>query len=459
MPTALASDTQLRSVEPLERGGTIHGGQWAPFEKVSEKVSEMGINILMLHGDIVNFFKFLSPVALWNASVCIPGFDLFNGVSGTICGTAIASSGVKARRMAKQTGDRAGKAEANWTVEIGVSLVALSIFKLGYAGLGIANYIRALPGIVALLIQTFGMLNGIFTILAFLGFSVRAYHREKEVYKFRDEFRAVLLSVLQDSEVIGNALPEKGTPEELFKKAHEKSQMNNENGFSELVLAKLREKMRVGDKGATTKAEMVDEIREIIQCEEWGGRRGFKLDDYAWILVKDTYVMFDKAEELFTNLKKMDESDIQEYNDLKVRDLKVKIKKVRDLREKWSAKVNFENLVSRATKGDIITEICQGHPIDARREQNAHEVLKHLFAKWTSRRNWNRGIGVVAMVAVGIVIFLLTATSGPMTVIACGVVVGLFVVFAAFFDGRGVVGSLSVKKKKKNRVNGMGSSS
>ena len=443
LPAASGGGAILRSAVPVERGATIHGGQWAPFEKVSEKVSEMGLNTLMLNGDIINFFKFLSPVAQWNASVCVPGFDLFNGVSGTICGVAITSVGVKARRMAKETEDTHGKTEANWTIEIGVMYIALSIFKLGYAILGIINFIKPLAAQVFVLIETFGILNGITTILTFVGFAVRAGYREREVHRFRDSYREALYEALIELQVDARELPMKGTPEELFKKALELSGVKEEV-FSRIVLKKLRKRIRTGEDGAETKAEMREAVRELLNTEALSGNREVEYGQYDWMLEKEPLVMFDNVELLFTRLREMNKGDVRQYDDLTT-----KINRVHALRTQWNLKVNFENQIERATKGDIVKEIRLGHPIDDKKPQTAKAAMDHLFAKWTSRRNWNRALGIVAVVASGLVVFLMAATPGPMAMLACGLVVGLFVVFAAFFDGRGVIGALKAKKPGK----------
>ncbi len=415
---AQLSGDELRS-DTNRESHHVHGGQYAPLEGASNNMSDMTTNVLMMHGDMVNALKFLTYATAWPLMNQIPVFESFNGVSGTICGVQVTSMGLKANRVAEKTLDKEGAWEAKWTIEAGLALLASALAKVVGSIMWIANTFRALPAALVSWIDRLGVVNGVFTMLMFAGYVVRAGIREREVMRFRDEFRLVLQAVMPFA-----TLPEKGTPKELFEMAVDNLCLDKDD-VARSVLEHMQEKMRAGDEGVESKAVLVNKLEGLMNRK---GRSFFKL--HSGIL------RMDDASDMLTAAKNVFRGDEDALKCIEV------------LKAEWNDRVNYENLLARATKADLVTEVRSGRRIDPKKGESARAVLDHLFAKWTERRNWNRALGAVSLFAIVMVALLFTVAPGPVFTVVCGILVGLFVVFALFFDGPGIGACLKSEPKK-----------
>ncbi len=257
------------AIQGFDLLGQLEKGGREALHAAAEKISDMGLNILFVHGDVVNFFKFGS-FAAGRSILAVPFFELFNGVSSFLAGVHMAAEGMlglsqdplvekpadgckAAAGMALLAAALAKAVGAVLTMvvktqhvfrEAGLPLLQLIGPKVSGALCSLVETIRGNSAALSSLSQQLGRVNSVCSVVMFSFYVLRALYNGGCHLYFIDAFRQALLEKLPEDKK--GQLPRFGTPKSLFDAAADLVQRTPGYAvepFARGVLESLREKL------------------------------------------------------------------------------------------------------------------------------------------------------------------------------------------------------------------------
>ena len=393
------------------RAGGIYGdGMALSMETEAAKVSNMMVQLSGISGDAIGVVKNFSKAMEWNPRGAENGFDLQGGLCNLVGGVPGIMVGLKEERLAKLSDDKTGQAVAKWHQRIGGFLVAAGCAKIGSVAMALFHGARLLPEALVPLMEGMGMASGGFFALIFLAILGDVSCVEREGKAFCLGFREKLIAVLREHETevkdlpVPLSLPKGASPRELYERA--KGRLKEE-----ILAPALVQKMR----SSMTSLEREDQIRKAL---------------------------FDLiGKERFTQEQSLCQKETAELYEIALQNPQRRIfrQNLERNRDEWNEKINYERMVERVVKGDVVKEIKEGN----------QGVLEHLFKKWEVKRVWNRMMGAVSLISLAVLIPTVLAGVMPM---AAPILLGVAIAWTALslvyaiFDGKGYLEAFRSKK-------------